>query len=117
MKNVVTHFDVNQPTGKVHPDGMAILGGDAPVWKYCGLFHRCVTDGAAVVAIAHGIDTRTNSSDAVVAYSTDPRYQVGKTLGDADRVYMEKRCADPNYRAELQAAVDAGNTMLRKTIC
>ena len=35
MKNVITHLNVNTSIGTVHPGGMAILSGDAPVWKYC----------------------------------------------------------------------------------
>ena len=84
MKNVVTHLDANAPIGKVHPGGVVILKGDAPAWKYCNLFYKCIMEGAAVVAIAHGLDTYTNCGDSIVAYSTDAGYQIGKTLNDGD---------------------------------
>ena len=79
--NVIVHLDVNDPVGQKHPGGMVILSGDAPVWKYCNLFHQCVTEGAGVVAIAHGIDTKTNSDASVVAYSTSAGYQIGQMIG------------------------------------
>ena len=98
MKNVVVHFNADHPTNKVHSDGLAILSGDAPVWKYCDLLHKCIADGAAVVAIAHGIDPTTkNICNAVIAYSNDPEYSVGKTLGDANKARDEKLRADPMY--------------------
>ncbi|GHT31044.1 hypothetical protein FACS1894214_2030 [Planctomycetales bacterium] len=80
MKNVITHFDVNAPIGIVHSGGMAILSGDAPVWKYCCLFHKCVMEGAAVVAVAHGIDTATDTGSSIIVYSIDEQYQIGKTI-------------------------------------
>ena len=57
--------------------------------KYCNLFYKCIMEGAAVVTIAHGIDTRTNGGDSIVAYSADVVYQIGKTLYDADEEYMK----------------------------
>jgi len=117
MKAVVTHLHVDEPYRNIHPDGLVILSGDAPVWKYCDMFHMCIKDGSAVVAVAFGIDVSTNAADAVIAYAVNaaPEYLVGRTLRDADKAYMEKRTADPNYRAELQAAVDAGNRTLGRT--
>ena len=81
MSFVINHLDVNDPCGRTHPGGMVILSGDAPVWKYCNLFHQCVTMGAGVIAIAHGIDTKTNSDASVVAYSVSEEYRIGQTIG------------------------------------
>ena len=89
--NVVNHFDVNDPVGQTHPGGMVILNGDAPVWKYCNQFHQCVTEGAGVIAIALGIDTKTNSDASIVAYSNSAEYQIGQTIGTCDeRVRLSK---------------------------
>jgi len=85
MKNVITHLHVDEPVGTVHPGGMVILSGEAPVWSYCNLFHKCVMEGAAVIAIAHGIDTTTNADASIVAYSTDADYQIGKTIGQSEK--------------------------------
>jgi len=41
-------------------------------------------EGAAAVAIAHGIDTSINGGNSIAAYSADAGYQIGKTLYDAD---------------------------------
>ena len=107
MKNVITFLDANNPIGNVHPGGVAVLKGDAPVWRYCNLFHKCIMEGSAVVAIAHGIDTSTNGGDSVIAYSTEEHYQIGKTINCANEEYMKQRLADPNYWSERQAAIDA----------
>ena len=71
----------------VHPGGMVILEGDAPVWKYCNLMHKSVMEGAAVVAIAHGIDTAISGGMSIVAYSTNEHFQIGKTL---DKCYPDE---------------------------
>jgi len=78
--NVVQYFDINSPIGKVHPGGVCVIGGDAPMWKFCNLFHKCVMEGAAVVATGIGIDKSTDHSDYTVAYSTDEDYQIGKPI-------------------------------------
>jgi hypothetical protein len=83
MKNVITYFDVADPIGKVYPGGIVILKGDAPVWRYCNLMYKCIMEGAAVVAIAHGIDTTHDGGAAIVAYSTDENYYIGKTLQES----------------------------------
>ena len=84
MKNVIVHLNVNEPIGSVYPGGMVILGKDAPVWEYCNLFHKCVMEGASVIAIAHGIDTLADTNSSVIAYSTDRRYQIGKTIAECE---------------------------------
>ena len=81
MKQVLTFINVASPSGRTFPGGMTILSGDAPVWQYCVEFHKAVMEGAAVVAIAHGIDTTTNGKDSIVAYSIDPVYRIGNTFG------------------------------------
>ena len=63
-----------------------VLKGEAAVWKYCEQFHKAVMQGAAVVAIANGIDTSIHGGNAVVAYSIDPMYRIGNTIDhDAER--------------------------------
>ena len=113
MRNVITFLDVAEPVDGIHPGGIVVLKGDAPVWMYCNLFHKCIMEGSAVIAIAHGIDTSTSGGDSIVAFSIDPDYQIGKTIGDAEKEYTEKRLANPSYLEEKQAAMDAGN----KTLC
>ena len=80
MKNVLIYLDVNAPVGKVHPGGMIVIGGDAPTWKYCNLFHKCVMEGATVVATGIGVDKSTNGNEYIVAYSTDMEYQIGEPI-------------------------------------
>ena len=91
MKSVINFINAGQPCGNVFPGGMAILCGDAPVWQYCMEFHKAVMEGAAVIAIAHGIDTKTNGKGAVVAYSIDPDYRVGNTIEQDDLLALQKR--------------------------
>jgi hypothetical protein len=81
MKNVVKYFDVNEPIGKVHPGGMVVIGGDAPTWKFCNLFHKCIMEGAAVVATGVGVEKSTDRRDYIVAYSTDKEYPISKSIG------------------------------------
>ena len=80
MKNVVLYLDVNEPIGNVYSGGMVVIGGNAPTWKFCNLFYKCVMDGAAVVATGIGIEKSTNGNDYTVAYSTDEAYQIGKPI-------------------------------------
>ena len=77
---MVHHLHVDDPSGRLSPGGLVILSGDAPVWKYCDMFHQCVTEGAGVIAIAHGIDTKTNSAASIVAYSNSAEFQIGQTI-------------------------------------
>jgi hypothetical protein len=67
MKNVITYLDVNNPIGNVHSGGMVVIGGDAPMWKFCNLFYKCVMEGAAVVATGIGVDKSTDGNDYIVA--------------------------------------------------
>ncbi|MCL2744057.1 MAG: hypothetical protein FWE67_09410, partial [Planctomycetaceae bacterium] len=78
--NVIVHLNVKQPIGRVSPGRMVILSGDAPVWEYCNLAYQCIMEGAAVVAIGHGVDVTTDADSSVVAYSTSSRFHIGKTL-------------------------------------
>ena len=80
MKNVITYLDVNEPVGNVHPGGMVVIGGDAPTWKFCNLFHKCVMECVAIVATGIGVDKSTNRKDYTVAYSTDAAYQIGEPI-------------------------------------
>jgi len=73
--------DVANPCGKVPPGGLVILSGDAPVWEYCNCFHRCIMEGASVIAVGHGIDVfGEHATDCVVAYSTASDYTIGKPV-------------------------------------
>ena len=90
--NCITFWDVESPRGQVTPGGFVILGGDGPVWKYCLLYHRAIAEGAAVVAVAHGIDTKVAGGSSIVAWSTDPDYRIGNTLNHDDE---RKRRNDP----------------------
>jgi hypothetical protein len=76
---VIQYFDVNSPL-KVHPGGMVVIGGDAPLWKFCNLFHQCIVEGAKVVAAGVGVDKSQNHNDYTVAYSLDEDYPIGSPI-------------------------------------
>ena len=99
MKQVLHFIDVAKPFGCIHPDGMTILHGDAPVWQYCVEFHKAVTQGAAVIAIGHGIEAGKRGRDSVVAYSTDPMFRIGNTIGHD---YERDRLKDAQTKEVLQ---------------
>jgi hypothetical protein len=80
MKNMILYYDVNEPIGIVPVRGMVVIGGDAPMWKFCNLFHKCVMEGAAVVATGIGVEKSTSRKDYTVAYSTSARYRIGDTI-------------------------------------
>ena len=96
MKSVVTHWKTEWPKGTVCPGGLVVIGdsGDDRVWKYCQLFQRAICEGAGVVAIAHGVDTKTNTDAAIVAYSNEEHFTIGKTLGECWQA--ERAARDPN---------------------
>ena len=113
MKNVIKFLNVEKPHSKAQPGEIVVLFGEAPVWKYCGMMHNVIAEGAAVVAIAYGIDTETNGGASIIAYTTDSDYTFGETLNHASDVFMKKWLADPKNLAEQQAAIDAGNKTIR----
>ena len=74
------HDGINRPCNVVSPGGMVVLEGDAPVWKYCKMTHKAIMEGAAVVAIAHGMDTTNPDVAPIVAYSRDEEYRIGQAI-------------------------------------
>jgi len=91
-RGIVLWLDVADGIGKVTPGGVVVLYGDAPVWKYCNWFHRVIAEGAAVVAIGHGIDVGADASNCTVAYSTVSEYAIGKPI--SQRLGEEVRITD-----------------------
>jgi len=79
MKEVIVYFDVNAPIGRAFPGGMVVIGGNAPTWKFCNLFHKCVMEGAAVIATGPGIEISCDKKDYIVAYSIDMDYKIGES--------------------------------------
>jgi len=114
MKNVIRFLNVEKPHSMAQPGEIVVLTGEAPVWMYCGMTYKVIAEGAAVVAIAHGIDTKTNGGASIVAYTTDTDYVVGKTLNYTSDVFMEKWLADPKNLAEQQEAIVASKETIRK---
>jgi len=77
----VVHIDAVYSTNFVRPGGMAIIVGDAPVWRYCKAMYAAIREGAAVVAIAHGLDDADPSKGIpIVAYSQDEDYRIGQPI-------------------------------------
>ena len=84
MTNSFIFLNVCEPIGNVQPGIVVILYGDAPVYRYCYLTQKCIAEGAGVVAVAHGIDVSTNGGDAIVVYSVEETYCIGRTLDECN---------------------------------
>jgi hypothetical protein len=77
----ITYWDVNKPIGLPTAGTTVVIGGDAPVWKFCNLFHKSIAEhGAAIVATGVGVEKSINGDDYVIGYSTDEEYHVGDTI-------------------------------------
>ena len=97
-KNVITYLDVNEPIGNVHPGGTTILDGDAPVWKFCNLFHQTIMEGTAVIAIGYGTDVEHHGGDSVI-FETEVFDRKGVTMLVLTRKVNEViRISNGNHR-------------------
>jgi len=79
MKRVVYFLEAGRPVD-VCPGGMAIFYGDAPLWRFCNVVHQAITQGAAVVAVARDLEKDVDGGGAVVVYSMDADYAVGRRV-------------------------------------
>ena len=86
----IYHLDADKPFSGISQGSLAVLSNDAPVWMYCNLLHECIKAGAGAVAIAHSIDVTKDTDSAIIAYSTDPDYQVGETLRECVERHKNK---------------------------
>jgi len=74
----ISQWDVNSPIGNPTPGTMVVITGNAPLWKFCNLFHKAIVEhGAAIVAVGQG--DCVDGSQYVVGYSTEPDYPVGQS--------------------------------------
>ena len=79
MKRVVYFLEAGRPVD-VCPGGMTIFYGDAPLWRFCNVVHQAITQGAAVVAVARDLEKDADGGGAIVVYSMDADYAVGRRV-------------------------------------
>jgi hypothetical protein len=110
MKDIRTYINVETSIGRTTvAGGLTILYGQAPAWKYCVEFYKTIMEGAAAVAVVTGIETegqairqcaavvfidgspdeKNDWRSALVAYSDDPDYRLGKSYNEENARLIE----------------------------